>query len=112
MRVMATILLTGDVMIGRGIDQILARPSEPVLYESFVRSAQGYVDLAEARSGPIPRQVPCDYVWGDALGAFGSADLRIINLETAMTCHEAAEPKGINYRCHPANIGCLQAAAI
>ena len=109
---MPTILLTGDVMIGRGIDQILEHPSGPELYEPFVRSARTYVALAATKSGPIPRSVPRDYIWGDALNAFRAADLRIVNLETAMTCQEAAEPKGINYRCHPANLGCLTAAAI
>jgi poly-gamma-glutamate capsule biosynthesis protein CapA/YwtB (metallophosphatase superfamily) len=109
---MPTILLTGDVMLGRGIDQVLECPSGPELYEPFVRSALTYVALAEERNGPIPREVPCDYVWGDALEAFRQADARIVNLETAVTCHQAAEPKGINYRCHPANLGALTAASV
>jgi poly-gamma-glutamate synthesis protein (capsule biosynthesis protein) len=41
-----------------------------------------------------------------------AADLRIINLETAVTCCDVPAPKGINYRCHPANVGCLAAARI
>lgn len=28
-----TLLLAGDVMIGRGIDQVMAEPLPPVLYE-------------------------------------------------------------------------------
>ena len=109
---MPTILLTGDVMLGRGIDQILSHCNPPQLYEPFVRSALTYVALAEARSGPIPRCVPCDYVWGDALEALRLADLAIINLETAMTCAGEPAPKGINYRCHPANLPSLTAAGI
>jgi len=109
---MATVLLTGDVMIGRGIDQILEYPSSPEIYETYCRSALVYVALAEARSGPIPRGAACDYVWGDALEVFRGADLRIINLETAVTCCDAPAPKGINYRCHPANLPCLTAAGI
>ncbi len=109
---MATILLTGDVMLGRGIDQILGHRNRPELYEPFVRSALIYVALAEAKSGPIPRGVSCDYVWGDALDDLRSADLAIVNLETALTCAAAPEPKGINYRCHPANLPCLTAAGI
>ncbi len=31
------LFLCGDVMIGRGIDQILPYPSEPQLYESYVK---------------------------------------------------------------------------
>lgn len=109
---MPTILLTGDVMLGRGIDQIHAKANSPELYEPFVSSALTYVALAEARSGPIPRGVACDYVWGDALDAFRASNVRIINLETAMTCAEQPAPKGINYRCHPANLPCLTAAGI
>ena len=109
---MSTILLTGDVMLGRGIDQILQHPSPPQIFEPFCKSALDYVALAEAKSGPIPRSVPCDYVWGDALEALLGADASIINLETALTCCEAPAPKGINYRCHPSNLPCLAAARI
>jgi len=35
-----TIFMTGDVMLGRGIDQILPQPSDPVLYESYVKDAR------------------------------------------------------------------------
>jgi poly-gamma-glutamate capsule biosynthesis protein CapA/YwtB (metallophosphatase superfamily) len=109
---MPSILLTGDVMLGRGIDQILQQPSLPDLYEPWARSALDYVALAERKSGMIPRGVDCDYVWGDALPDMKRADLRIINLETALTCCNEPAPKGINYRCHPANIECLTAAQI
>ena len=39
-------------------------------------------------------------------------DARIINLETAITVSDRYRPKGINYRMHPANIGCLTAAGV
>ena len=110
---MATILLTGDVMIGRGIDQILPNPLDPILYESFMTSARGYVRLAETRSGPIPRHVSFDYIWGDALEALRRADVTIVNLETALTRSRKAMPgKSIHYRCHPENAPCLSAAAV
>jgi poly-gamma-glutamate synthesis protein (capsule biosynthesis protein) len=99
-------------MLGRGIDQILANPNTPEIYEPFCRSALDYVALAETRNGPIPRQVAPTYVWGDALPEMLAADVRTINLETAVTCCDAPAPKGINYRCHPANLGCLTAAHI
>jgi len=51
------LFLCGDVMTGRGIDQVLAQPCDPVLYESYVQSAMDYVHLAEAVNGPIPRRV-------------------------------------------------------
>jgi len=37
----------GDVMTGRGIDQILAYPSKPIRYESYMTSVMGYVELVE-----------------------------------------------------------------
>ena len=110
-----TLFLCGDVMIGRGIDQILSHPSDPRLYESYIQTATGYVALAEAVNGPIPKPVDPAYIWGDALDEFARAapDARIINLETAITTSAAAWPgKGIHYRAHPDNISCLRAAKI
>lgn len=109
---MLTLALTGDVMLGRGVDQILPRPNDPTLHERHVRSALTYVALAERANGPIPRPAGFAYVWGDALEAMRQADARIINLETSVTTSEAFEPKGINYRMHPGNVGCLRAAGI
>lgn len=101
-------------MTGRGIDQIMPHPSDPILYENYLRSAVDYVMLAERHSGPIPRAVPFDYIWGDALDEIDrrEPDLRIINLETSITADGMPEPKGINYRMHPANLGCITAAEI
>jgi poly-gamma-glutamate capsule biosynthesis protein CapA/YwtB (metallophosphatase superfamily) len=112
-----TILLAmvGDVMTGRGIDQVLPHPVNPVLYESYVRDARQYVQLAETAHGPIPQPVEFEYIWGDALEELQRAgtDVRIINLETSITTSEDPWPnKGIHYRMHPWNIGCLTAARI
>jgi poly-gamma-glutamate capsule biosynthesis protein CapA/YwtB (metallophosphatase superfamily) len=109
------IFLCGDVMTGRGIDQVLSHPVDPILYEVCVRDARDYVVLAQTANGPIPRPVDADYIWGDALRELERAavDLRIANLETAIT--SAKTPwlgKGIHYRMHPKNIGCLTAAQI
>jgi len=60
---MITLFLSGDVMTGRGIDQVLPHPSEPTIYESYIRSAVGYVDLAEMVNGPIPVPVNFAYIW-------------------------------------------------
>jgi poly-gamma-glutamate capsule biosynthesis protein CapA/YwtB (metallophosphatase superfamily) len=109
------LFLCGDVMTGRGIDQALPHPVNPVLYEPYVRDAREYVDLAEKANGPIPRPLNFDYIWGDALQELERApvDLRIVNLETAITSEETPWPdKGIHYRMHPLNIGCLSAARI
>jgi len=105
------IFLCGDVMTGRGIDQILPHPCDPVLYEPYMTSAIDYVWLAEASAGDIPRSVPPEYIWGDALAAVEAAapDLRIINLETSITADGTPEPKGINYRMHPDNTSSIVA---
>lgn len=107
-----TLMLSGDVMLGRGIDQILLHPSPPVLYEDYVRSALDYVALAERANGSIPRPASFSYVWGDALDELTQPDLRIVNLEMAITRSEQPAPKGINYRMNPANLACLKAAGI
>ena len=99
-------------MTGRGVDQILPDPSEPDLFERWMKSALGYVALAEARSGPIARPVGFDEVWGDALELWRREppDLRIANLETSVTRSGDWAPKGINYRMSPGNVGVLKAA--
>jgi poly-gamma-glutamate synthesis protein (capsule biosynthesis protein) len=108
------IFLCGDVMTGRGIDQVLPHPSDPILHEDYASSALRYVELAERASGPIPSPVDFTYVWGDALAELERRrpDVRIINLETAVTRSDDWLPKGIHYRMHPKNISCLKAAAI
>lgn len=109
------ILFGGDVMTGRGIDQVMVRPCAPELYESHIRDARDYVQFAETAHGPIPSAVGPDYIWGDALEEIErlGPDVRIFNLETAVT--DAGSPfpgKGIHYRMNPANISCLAAARI
>jgi poly-gamma-glutamate capsule biosynthesis protein CapA/YwtB (metallophosphatase superfamily) len=109
------LFLCGDVMTGRGIDQALPHPVNPILYEPYVRDAREYVALAEKANGPIPRPLSVNYVWGDALEELERADIdfRIVNLETAITSAETSWPhKGIHYRMHPQNMGCLTAAQI
>lgn len=110
-----TLFLAGDVMTGRGIDQILAHSVDPVLYERWIRDARDYVRIAEEESGPIPRAVEPEYIWGDALAELErvAPDARIINLETAVTSGGTPWPaKGIHYRMHPANLPVLIVAGI
>jgi len=109
------LFLCGDVMTGRGIDQALPHPESPNLFEPYARDAREYVALAEKANGPISRPLSFDYIWGDALRELERAevDLRIVNLETAVTSAETPWPdKGIHYRMHPQNLGCLTAAKI
>ncbi len=110
-----SLLLCGDVMTGRGVDQILPRPNATELREPNVRDARAYVELAERVNGAIARPVGFDYIWGDALGAIDRIrpHARIVNLETSVTSSDAYWPgKAIHYRMHPQNVGCLTAAGI
>lgn len=109
-----TLFLCGDVMTGRGIDQILPHPGDPRLAEPSVDSAEDYRILAETAHGPIPAPVSFAYIWGDALAELDriKPDARIINLETSITTSSWFWPKGINYRMNPANVGCITAAGI
>lgn len=136
-----TIFMCGDVMTGRGIDQVLPHPSEPLIHERRVRSlrarrillmlrsllpgfiiykqhvknAREYVELAEKAHGSIQQPVDFSYIWGDALEEFErvAPDLRMINLETSITkSNDYWKGKGINYRMHPENIPCITAAKI
>jgi poly-gamma-glutamate synthesis protein (capsule biosynthesis protein) len=136
-----TIFMCGDVMTGRGIDQILPHPSDPLIHERYMRTlkfrrvppsllsllpdsfvykryvkdAGEYVKLAEQANGPVQKPVDFSYIWGDALEELErmSPDLRIINLETSITkSDDYWKGKGINYRMHPENIPCITAAKI
>jgi poly-gamma-glutamate capsule biosynthesis protein CapA/YwtB (metallophosphatase superfamily) len=105
-----TVFLCGDVMTGRGVDQILPHPGDPALRERYVDDARTYVALAESVNGGIPRPVGFAWPWGDSLQVLDDVapDVRVINLETSITrsC-EFAPYKGVHYRMSPDNISCL-----
>src|SRR5512144_966671 len=110
-----TVFLCGDVMTGRGIDQVLPHPCDPRIHEPFVDDAREYVRLAETASGPVPHPVELPYIWGDALDELArlAPDARIVNLETSITGSDDRWPdKEIHYRMHPDNVGCLTSAGI
>ena len=107
--------LAGDVMTGRGIDQAMAHPCSPELYEGWVRDARDYVKLAEQAHGRIPIPVPAEHIWGEALTEIDKhrPNLRLVNLETAVTTNGHPWPaKGIHYRMSPRHVAALQAAHI
>lgn len=115
---LVTLFLCGDVMLGRGVDQILPHPGDPALREEYVDDARGYVELAEEAHGPVPRGVVSGSVdftwpWGDALRVLDEAApvARIVNLETSVTRSDTFAPESlIHYRMNPANLPCLTAA--
>lgn len=110
-----TIFLGGDVMTGRGIDQILPHPGDPLIHEPYMKNARGYVEIAEKVNGPVPTPVNFSYIWGDALAELKQAgpDVRMVNLETSITgSDDYWYGKDIHYRMHPDNMPCLTAAKI
>ena len=86
--------LCGDVMTGRGVDQILPHPGDPRLREPVVRDARDYVALAERMNGPISRPVEITWPWGDALEVLDDCapDARVVNLETSITTSDDFAP--------------------
>ena len=136
-----TMFMCGDVITGRGIDQVLPHPSDPliherrmrslrarrippllrsllpdfVVYKRYVKSAREYVELAEKAHGSIRQPVDFSYIWGDALEELErvAPDLRMINLETSVTkSDDYWKGKPIHFRMHPENIPCITAAKI
>jgi poly-gamma-glutamate capsule biosynthesis protein CapA/YwtB (metallophosphatase superfamily) len=108
------LFLVGDVMTGRGIDQVLPHPGDARLYEAGTTSAHDYIRLAERANGPIARPLAFDAIWGDALIELERVrpDARLVNLETAVTRSTKPEPKGINYKMSPENVSVITAAGI
>lgn len=108
-----TVILCGDVMLGRGIDQVLAHAGKPEIHEACLHDARGYVDLAEAANGTIRSPVQDTWPWGDALVELHRPRdaVVVLNLETTVTQRDDFAPgKRLHYRMDPDNIGCLLAA--
>src|SRR5215469_7212859 len=110
---LVTLFLCGDVMLGRGVDQVLPRPGDPALPESWARDARAYVRLAERAHGPIPQPAGFCWPWGDALEVIDALapDIRVINLETTVTRSAGFAPgKQVHYRMSPDNLPAVTVA--
>ncbi|HEX5595491.1 MAG TPA: CapA family protein [Micromonosporaceae bacterium] len=110
-----TLFLAGDVMTGRGVDQILPAAGESTLREQTAKDARTYVSLAESAGGPISRPVDFSWPWGEALAVLDRAapDVRLVNLEASVTVSDDyAAGKAIHYRMAPGNVPCLTAARL
>lgn len=108
-----TLCFLGDVMLGRGVDQVLPHPGDPELREPYIGDARAYVEMAERASGPVPQPAESTWPWGESLKVLDAMapDVRVLNLETSVTRHDAFEPgKEVHYRMNPANLPCLTAA--
>jgi poly-gamma-glutamate capsule biosynthesis protein CapA/YwtB (metallophosphatase superfamily) len=106
------LFVCGDVMPGRGVDQILAHPGDPRLREEYIHDARSYVRAAENAHGWIPRPVSFDWPWGECLWTLDdlAPQVRVINLESSITHAEQFAPeKAVHYRMNPANLPCLAA---
>jgi poly-gamma-glutamate capsule biosynthesis protein CapA/YwtB (metallophosphatase superfamily) len=115
MGLLITLFMCGDVMTGRGVDQIMPNSVDPTLHEPFVTDARTYLQLATRETGEIDRPVDYDYIWGDALEVLERIDpaARLINLETTITTsNDWDRGKSVHYRMHPRNVRCLSAADI
>jgi poly-gamma-glutamate capsule biosynthesis protein CapA/YwtB (metallophosphatase superfamily) len=110
---LVTLFMCGDVMLGRGVDQILPHPGDPELREDHTEDARAYVRLAERAHGPIPRPVSFSWPWGDALAVLEEVapDARVINLETSVTYSASFAPsKPVHYRMSPENLPAVTVA--
>jgi poly-gamma-glutamate synthesis protein (capsule biosynthesis protein) len=107
------LVLGGDVMTGRGIDQVLAHPLPPELHEDYVHDARTYVELAERANGVVDRPVGPAWPWGDTLAAMDRfvPAVRVLNLETSVTrSADWAHGKAVTYRMSPDNLDVLTVA--
>ena len=57
-------------------------------------------------------EVPPEYLWGNVLPFLQKADLRLINLEAALTNSNQIEPKVFNFKASPEKVQTLEAASI
>jgi poly-gamma-glutamate synthesis protein (capsule biosynthesis protein) len=108
------IFLGGDVMTGRAIDQLFHTHNADGFGKPKDIPAQQYLVASAKLNGAEILPLSHDYIWGVALSILDNAnvDLRLVNLETAITTAAAWDKKAFNFRMHPANVGCLTAARI
>lgn len=109
-----SLLLCGDVMTGRGIDQIFKYKNDFTLYEFFVKDARYYIPKEMKKYIEENKFVPYNYIWGDLLqiSLFINSNLKIINLETSITTSNKPQNKEVLYKMHPKNIQVIKEANI
>lgn len=108
------LFLGGDVMTGRGIDQLFAVHNDDDFGKPDHIPARNYLHWSAALHGAEMLPLRHDYIWGAALGVLDLADpdFRLVNLETAITTSADWQKKQYNFRMHPANVACLTTAGI
>ncbi|MFE8034107.1 CapA family protein [Thiohalocapsa marina] len=105
------LFLAGDVMLGRAIDQLFIRHHPDILDKDDYKPAWLYQHLSEAIHGALSRPVAYASIWGPLPELLDAADtdLRLLNLETAITTSDDWAVKPCVFRMHPANMPCLSA---
>jgi Bacterial capsule synthesis protein PGA_cap len=109
---LVTLFLCGDVMTGRGVDQVLSHPGDPGLREACAGFARPYFHLAERAKWPDLAADRLSWPRGDDLEVLDDVapDVRVINLETSITRSGGFAPgKAIHYRTSPGNLPCVAA---
>lgn len=107
------LFLGGDVMLGRALDALMPHPSDPRPLEGSTSSPKAHLSLIESARGKMMRPLAPESVWNDLLPDLRSTqiDLRLINLECAITTSEDLQPRPFATRLHPGNLRFLQAIA-
>ena len=99
----------GDLMLGRGVDQVLKFPTDSRLYENAVKNSKEYVLLIQSE---LKRQNKVYELlfWSPIMNDFHKfqSHLFFINLETAITHSLTPYPKGINYKLSPDTVYILK----
>ncbi|KIX99591.1 uncharacterized protein Z520_04224 [Fonsecaea multimorphosa CBS 102226] len=103
-----SLLLLGDVMIGRLIDALLPTSIARQSPHSDPESAAWTVDKHILPRSPQLESYNYLSPWGNSVELIRKSDLVLANLETAVTTSEKKWPsKVFNYRTHPGNVQCL-----
>jgi poly-gamma-glutamate synthesis protein (capsule biosynthesis protein) len=103
--------LAGDIMTGRTIDQMFQTHNSEKFCQAHNVPIKQYRAWSKLKYGEEFSPVQHDYIWGTAIDFINHAnvDFRLANLEMAITNSDDCFPKEVNFRMHPANIGCLSA---
>ncbi|KAE8391954.1 hypothetical protein BDV23DRAFT_182075 [Aspergillus alliaceus] len=100
-----TLTFTGDVMLGRLVDQLFPTHNSNPSTQSTLSTFLNAHPALKSYSHRSP--------WGTTLPLFHTSDLNLINLETAVTTSNTPWPnKAFNYRMHPDNLKALKEARI
>ncbi len=100
-------------MLGRALDALMPHPSDPRLLEGSSASPEAHLLRIGSAYGHRKRPIAPEEVWSDLLAELGwrKPDLRLINLECAITASDDIQPRPFPVRMHPRNLPFLQAIA-